>query len=161
VTQVILQDRTARRTVKAAGIVQRQECEPLDNGGWIVRDVQTGSGAPHIVVNGRCDCQDHQRRAAYCKHLQAVALEERSLAQYCDDWNARSTEARAISEPFADSFLDGDFAGFDDVGLTDSAGPRCPDCGAELVCRSYYVGGRGMLAFLCCTRDAEHQALPA
>ncbi len=47
----ILQDRTTRRTLKAAGIVTRQEVTPLDDmpGLFQVRDSRTGSGAVHIA----------------------------------------------------------------------------------------------------------------
>lgn len=187
----IVQDRTACRTVKALTIVARQDCEPPDNGGWSVRDVATGSGAPHIVVNGHCDCPDHTRRAAYCKHLQAVALEERELSAYCDGWNARSEQAQqniqtnsskgqnlpAISQqgnigPNSDrSAEDLDWL-TDDVNRDEYSGPygsdgwpqpqpTCPNCGAELECQTYYVGGKGMTAFLICSKDVEHRALPA
>lgn len=160
----IVQDRTARRTAKALTIVARQDCEPLDNGGWIVRDVATGSGAPHIVAGGHCDCPDHTRRASYCKHLQAVALEERSLAQYAATWNARSAEARVALDDLPGNFLDSlsdEYRGPYGSDGWPQPRPTCPECGAELVTRSYYVGGKGYTAFLCCTRDAEHQALPA
>ena len=85
--QAILQD---RRTARAAGIVERQECELQDDGRWVVRDGVTGSGRRHIVAGGRCDCPDHVYRGHVCKHLQAVMLEEQALAQYCADWNARA-----------------------------------------------------------------------
>ena len=157
--------------------MERAECELLDNGAWRVRDTQTGSGRWHTVFAGHCTCPDYLTRGATCKHVRAVAAEETALAQYCDDWNARSDQARAVEVSGGDQFgdfLSGDFGAFDDASLTadeykgpyGSDGwpqprPTCPDCGAELVCRSYYVGGRGMLAFLCCTKDVEHRALPA
>jgi hypothetical protein len=160
----IVQDRTARRTVKALRIVARQECELLDDGRWQVRDTQTGSGDPHIVVNGHCDCQDHTRRAAYCKHLQAVALEERALGEYCDSWNARSEQQRLTAEDL--DWLSDDVNRDEYSGPYGSDGwpqprPTCPDCGAELECQSYYVGGKGYRAFMVCSKDVEHRALPA
>lgn len=167
------------RSDRAVGIVTRQECELLDNGAWRVRDTATGSGRWHTVFQGHCTCPDYLVRGATCKHQMAVRAEERALAQYCVDWNARSDQARAAEVDFdqGGNFLDGDFSAFADESLTDSGAneyrgpygsdgwpqprPCCPECGAELECRSYYVGGRGMMAFLCCTLHNEHQALPA
>jgi hypothetical protein len=152
-TASILQEaRTARRTVKALGIVERQSCELQDDGRWIVCDVVTGSGTPRTVVHGHCDCPDHTRRAAYCKHLQAVALEEQALAIFCDDWNTRSEQQRqSVSETFQQQNLP----------AKSQQGPRCPDCGAPLVSQSYHIGGKGLVCFLVCTRDLEHRAVQA
>src|SRR5215210_3351817 len=91
---ILPEARTARRTVKALTIVARQDCELQDNGAWRVRDTATGSGRWHTVFNGHCTCMDYLSRGATCKHLRAVADEERQLAAYCDDWNARSEQAR-------------------------------------------------------------------
>lgn len=107
-----------------------------DDGTWQVRDT-AGSGKWHTVVDGQCTCPDYVFRHMTCKHLRAVAAEERALAEYCDSWNAGSEQARACS------------------------GPRCPDCGAELSHQQYYTGGRGYQYFQVCTRDQQHRALPA
>ena len=130
---IVTQD---RRTVRAAGIVERHEAHLRDDGTWQVRDT-AGSGRWYTVIDGHCSCPDYVYRNATCKHLRAVMQEERELAQYGATWDARSEQARA------------------------AAGPRCPDCGSRLECQSYYVGGRGMMAFLVCRRDAQHRALPA
>ncbi len=131
--QAILQD---RRTVRAAGIVERHEAHLRDDGTWQVRDTQ-GSGRWYVVMDGHCSCPDYVYRSVTCKHLRAVMQEERELAQYGATWDARSEQARA------------------------GAGPRCPDCGSRLECQSYYIGGRGYQAFLVCVRDTAHRALPA
>jgi len=175
-TTTILQD---RRDVRAAGICERQECEILDNGAWRVRDTATGSGRWHTVFQGHCTCADYLTRGATCKHLRAVAAEETALAQYCVEWNARSTEARADvdHDELPGDFLDTGLDFADDVLLAEPARdeyagpygsdgwpqprPCCPECGAELETRSYWVGGKGYTAFLCCTKDVEHRALPA
>jgi hypothetical protein len=132
--QAILQD---RRTDRAAGIVERHEAHLRDDGTWQVRDTATGSGRWYVVMDGHCSCPDYVYRNATCKHLRAVMKEERELAQYGATWDARSEQARA------------------------AAGPQCPDCGAGLESQSYYIGGRGMMAFMVCVRDAQHRALPA
>ncbi len=130
-TTAILQD---RRTAKAAGIVGRQEVIPVEDlAGWFqVRNTVTGSGAWHLATSDRCDCRDALRGT--CKHQLAVRAAELDLAQYCAAWDARSEQARA------------------------AAGPSCPTCGARLETRSYYVGGRGMMAFLVCVDDVTHAA---
>ncbi len=135
----ILQD---RRTVRAAGIVERHEAHLRDDGTWQVRDTQ-GSGRWHTVMDGHCSCPDYVYRNATCKHLRAVMQEERELAQYGAAWDARSEQVRSR---------------YNNV-IPNS--PCCPDCGAGLESQSYYVGGRGMMAFLVCRRDAQHRALPA
>jgi hypothetical protein len=139
----IVQDRTARRTVKALGIVERQSCELLDSGAWVVTDTATGSGTPRTVAGGHCDCPDHTRRAAYCKHLQAVALEEAALRQFAADWDTRAEQARAS------------------VTAVAQVGVSCPDCGAPLKSAQFYTGGRGYRLWLVCSRDVEHRALRA
>ena len=137
--QAILQD---RRTVRAAGIVERHEAHLRDDGTWQVRDTQ-GSGRWYTVMDGHCSCPDYVYRSVTCKHIRAVLQEERELALYGQAWDARSEQAR--QNP--------------DTNL--HQGPNCPDCGSRLECQSYYVGGRGMMAFLVCQRDAQHKALPA
>ena len=132
-TQAILQD---RRTVRASGIVEQHEAHLRDDGTWQVRD-SLGSGRWYTVIDGHCSCADYVYRSVTCKHLRAVMVEERALAQYGATWDARSEQARA------------------------AAGPRCPDCGGRLECQSYYIGGKGYQAFMVCTRDAQHRALPA
>jgi hypothetical protein len=111
-TQSIVQDRTARRVTKAAGIVTRQECEPQDNGGWNVRDTGTGSGTWHQTTGTTCSCADFTYRRLPCKHISAVQREERSLAQYCADWDSRSEQAQQS------------------VLIGRSHSPHCPDCNA-------------------------------
>jgi hypothetical protein len=144
----IVQDRTARRVTKALGICDRQECELLDNGLWRVRDTQTGSGRWHIADSNSCDCYDSTKGT--CKHQLAIRAEEQALAQYCATWNARSEQARAAVSTTVEN-----------TEIIQSIAPRCPDCGADLVSQSYHVGGRGMVAFLVCSKDVEHKARPA
>ncbi len=138
--QAILQ---GRRTVRAAGIVERHEAHLRDDGTWQVRDT-AGSGRWYVVMDGHCSCPDYLYRSVTCKHLRSVMQEERSLAQYCADWDTRSEQQRQTS-----------------VAPVARVGVSCPDCGSRLECQSYYVGGRGMMAFLVCRRDAQHRALPA
>ncbi len=135
----ILQD---RRTARAAAIVERHEAHLRDDGTWQVRDT-AGSGRWYVVMDGHCSCPDYVYRSATCKHLRAAIQEERELAQYSEAWDARSEQARQNLE----------------ANLPQ--GPHCPDCGAGLESQSYYIGGRGMMAFLVCRRDAQHRALPA
>ena len=136
----ILQD---RRTVRAQAIVERHEAHLRDDGTWQVRDT-AGSGRWYVVMDGHCSCADYVYRSVTCKHLRAVMVEERKLAQYAATWDARSEQARQTS-----------------VAPVARVGVSCPECGAGLECQSYYVGGRGMMAFLVCQRDAQHKALPA
>jgi hypothetical protein len=116
-----------------------------------VRDTQTGSGRWHIADNDRCDCYDATRGT--CKHVLAVRRQEAALEAYCDQWNAQSDAQRLTTRneyrgPYgSDGWL--------------QPRPTCPECGAELESRSYYVGGKGYTAFYCCTRIVEHRALPA
>lgn len=144
-TQAIL-----TRTERAAGIVTRQECEPLEDGSWRVRDTGTGSGEGHIATVRGCDCWDYRRRGGICKHMRAIILEEQALAQFCAEWDAQAVE------PVCDQYS----------GPYGSDGwpqprPTCPICGAELETRSYYIGGRGYQYFEICTRDMAHHARQA
>lgn len=108
--------RMVTRTDRAAGIVTRQECEPLDNGAWRVRDTATGSGEWHTASTHGCSCADYRRRGGICKHMRAIILEEQALAQYCAAWDARAEDARIAAAP--GNFLDGPFDGFADELLT-------------------------------------------
>lgn len=141
----ILQDRTARRAAKAATIIARQECIPVDDipGFFQVRDSVSGSGEWHLASISSCDCRDALRNT--CKHQMAARQAEADLAAYCDDWNTRSDEQREAVAV---------------VTLSDTS-PCCPECGAELETRSYYIGGRGYCYFEVCTRDLAHRALQA
>jgi SWIM zinc finger len=56
----------ATRLLRAA-CLQADELEP---GTWHV----TGGQAPHLVIEGACDCPDFLVRHAACKHALAVAL---------------------------------------------------------------------------------------
>ncbi len=134
-TGTVAQD---RRTVRAAGIVSRQEVIPCDDrpGYFNVRDTGTGSGRMYLASATSCTCPDHVYRGHTCKHQIAAAREDQALRQYAADWDTRAKAQRP-------------------------AGLRCPDCGSHLECQSYYVGGRGHVAFLVCRRDAQHKALPA
>ena len=131
--QAILQD---RRTERAAGIVERHEVIPVDDlAGWYqVRDTVTGSGVWHLATSDRCDCRDALRGT--CKHQLAARKAEAELSAYAANWDAHAEAQRP-------------------------AGPSCPDCGGRLECQSYYIGGRGYQAFMVCTSDAQHRALPA
>jgi hypothetical protein len=129
------------RSDRAVGIVERHKLLMRDDGTWQVRDT-AGSGKWHTVLEEHCTCPDYVYRHMTCKHLRAVAAEERSLAQYAATWDARSEQARRDS---------------DNVTIS----PRCPDCNAPLVSQSYHIGGRGLMAFLVCSKDAEHRARPA
>lgn len=151
------------RTVKATGILNRQEVIPLDYlpGYYSVRDTATGSGQAHVASSRSCDCEDYRRRGRACKHMIAARAEDEALAQYSAAWDARSEQARAtVVQP--------DYTGVT-VPLDDAqpaqaraeTGPRCPSCGAQLESRQYYVGGRGYQFFLVCPSDATHASQPA
>ena len=148
--QAILQD---RRTVRAAGIVERHEAHLRDDGTWQVRDT-AGSGRWYVVMDGHCSCPDYVYRRTTCKHLRAVMQEERELAQYAANWDMCAGDA-------AQAVRDAAYTAELNARAQQPAGPRCPDCGTGLECQSYYIGGRGMMAFLVCRRDAQHRALPA
>lgn len=174
------------RSERAIGIVERHELLMKDDGSWQVRDT-AGSGRWHTVVDGHCSCPDATFRHITCKHTRAVMAEERALADYCDQWNARSEQARAAVELVQPgNFLDGDFSAFDDVDLTApaprgavyrgqffseaecdafeaarKASPRCPDCGSVTTEDQRWCGKRGWRRFRVCTLNAEHRALPA
>jgi hypothetical protein len=88
----ILQD---RRTVRAAGIVQRSEVIPVEDipGLFQVRDSVSGSGEWHLATASTCDCYD-AGKGHICKHMHAVRVEESALVQFCADWDARAEQAR-------------------------------------------------------------------
>ena len=126
----ILQD---RRPVKAAGIVERHECEPVDDrpGFFHVTDTATGSGKVHVANAQQCDCPDFLFRNQRCKHMQAVMRESQLLTAYSVSWDDWAASQR----------------------------PCCPDCGAELKTAVHWVGGRGYLTFLVCVDHVEHRAV--
>ena len=112
------------RTVKAAGILDRQECEPTDLAGiWHVIDTLTGSGKVHTTSAQRCDCPDHTYRGHVCKHITAVKRAEAELATYAASWDADATAQRIA----------------------------CPDCSTALRSDVCYIGGKGYTAFLVCS----------
>ena len=136
------------RSERAAGIQQRQELMLQDDGSWKVRDTH-GSGKWYTVIDGNCSCPDATYRAVTCKHSRAVLSEEQALRQFAADWDAQA-------EPALDEYR----------GPYGSDGwpqprPTCPDCGAELETRSYYIGGRGYQYFEVCTADMAHHARQA
>lgn len=174
------------RSERAVGIVERHELLMKDDGSWQVRDT-AGSGRWYTVVDGHCSCPDATFRHVTCKHARAVMGEEQALADYCDQWNMRSEQARAAVEldDLPGNFLDTDLSAFDDITLTaprgavyrgqyftaeqcdaaeqarKAAGPRCPDCGAPTEQRQCWCGKAGWRRFSVCSRNAEHKALPA
>jgi len=75
------------RESRAAGILSRAECIPLDDSTWSVRDTLTGSGKAHRTTRTSCDCYDAQR-GHRCKHQIAVAAEEDALTAYAASWDA-------------------------------------------------------------------------
>ncbi len=123
------------RHVKAAGILERQECTPVDDlpGLWHVTDSGTGSGRVHVTSSTRCDCPDHNYRGNVCKHITAVARTEAELAAYADAWDTAAATQR-----------DG-----------------CPMCGQAVNVQQHYVGGRGYLFFRVCSGEGCRHARPA
>ncbi len=123
------------RTTKAAGILERQECTPVDDlpGLWHVTDSGTGSGRVHVTSASRCDCPDHNFRGNVCKHMTAVTRAEAELAAYADAWDATAATQR-----------DG-----------------CPMCGQSVNVQQHYVGGRGYLYFRVCSGEGCRHATPA
>src|SRR3954454_8543159 len=117
------------RTARALGILARAELTPIDDmpGLFQVRDTFTGSGACHIASAVRCDCYDASK-GNRCKHMIAVAAEEQALADYAAEWDRAARPQQ----------------------------PRCPMCGAELVDRQFYTGGRGWSFYEVCSGDATH-----
>lgn len=152
-----------RRAVRAQSIVEQGTIEPVDGrtGVYRVWDLN-GSGTIYTATPTSCHCADFVKwgRGLPCKHAQAAAVMDRELAQFCAAWDAQAEQARAAVE-MPGNFLDGDFSGFDDDVLTATPGPRCPDCGAPLDTRQYYVGGKGYCFFEVCTRDSLHHASAA
>ncbi len=127
-----------RRTARAQAIVERGTIEPAEgrSGVYRVWDA-TGSGTVYTATPTQCQCPDFARWQLPCKHSQAAAIMDRELSAYAANWNARSEQARQAS------------------------GPHCPDCGARLTSQTFYIGGKGYQAFMVCTRDTAHRALPA
>ena len=113
------------RTDRAAGILDRQEAEPVDGipGLWHITDTVTGSGRVYITSAQRCDCPDHNYRGNVCKHMHAVERAEAELATYAAGWDADVRAQRV----------------------------QCPDCGTMLHSDVCYIGGKGYTAFLTCT----------
>lgn len=115
------------RTVRAAGIVQRQECIPVDamDGWYQVSDTGTGSGKHYMVSLSSCNCPDYTYRGNVCKHIQAARAEHTALMAYAASWDALGQ-------------------------------PQCPMCGQPMIEVSYYVGGRGYVFVEVCAGDASH-----
>jgi len=122
------------RTDRAAGILERQECTPVDAPGleglWHVTDTGTGSGRIHVTSSTRCDCPDHNFRGNVCKHITAVQRAEAELVAYAAGWD---TAAR----------------------------PSCPMCGESVSIQQHYVGGRGYMFFSVCDGEGCRHAAPA
>jgi hypothetical protein len=123
------------RTTRALGIVECHECEPVDDrpGFFHVTDTATGSGKGYTTSATSCTCPDHTFRGHQCKHMQAVMRESQLLTAYSVSWDDWASSQR----------------------------PCCPRCGAELVSRLYWIGGRGYLAFAVCGDDSSHYGQPA
>ncbi len=125
------------RHVKAAGILERHECTPVDAPGleglWHVADSGTGSGRVHVASASRCDCPDHNYRGNVCKHITAVARAEAELAAYAATWDTAAATQR-----------DG-----------------CPMCGQAVNVQQHYVGGRGYMYFRVCSGEGCRHATPA
>jgi hypothetical protein len=115
------------RATRAAGILERHECVPQEDGKWLVRDTATGSGRWHLATPTSCDCYDassgHQ-----CKHQRACQAEAIALASYAADWDCAVAQQQ----------------------------PRCPMCGCPIEARSYYVGGHGYQYVSVCSGDSSH-----
>jgi len=128
---------TLARHVKAAGILERQECTPVDAPGleglWHVTDSGTGSGRIHVTSATRCDCPDHNYRGNVCKHITAVARAEAELAAYAASWDTAAATQRGA----------------------------CPMCGQGVNVQQHYVGGRGYLYFRVCSGEGCRHATPA
>lgn len=131
------------RTAKALGIVLRQELTPLDDldGIYRVRDTGTGSGQDWLTSATFCDCPDRLNRGVVCKHMRAVIREQAALEAYAAEWDATVAAARP--------------------GSPSGRASRCPRCGAGLESMSFYVGGRGYVAFQLCSADHHHHSVPA
>ncbi len=131
----ILQD---RRTVRAAGIVERGTIEPAEGRSGVYRVWDAaGSGTVYTATPTQCQCPDFARWQLPCKHSQAAAIMDRELSAYAASWDTSSEVAKRAS------------------------GPQCPDCGGRLTSQTFYIGGKGYQAFMVCVRDAQHRALPA
>ncbi len=119
------------RAGRAAGILERQELEPLDNGKWRVRDTDTGSGIWHITDTDRCDCYDSIRGT--CKHQLAVRREEQVLRQYAADWDTGALELMPTAL-------------------------LCWQCGGPAEPLLCHLGGHGFVTWALCTVDSAHPA---
>ncbi len=74
-----------------------------------------------------CDCYDAQG-GNVCKHIHAVQQDAHALTAYAVSW-----------DHWASTYL-----------------PCCPECGAVIEQRQYWVGGVGWLWFKVCTHDGSH-----
>jgi hypothetical protein len=123
------------REVKAAAILDRQECVPVDDlpGLWNVMDSLTGSGRVYIASVSRCDCPDFTYRGRVCKHMTAVRRTEAELATYAASWDAAALPRQ----------------------------DRCPMCGDTLRVENAYIGGKGYRLFMVCAGEGCGHAQPA
>lgn len=159
---ILPQDRTARRISKALTIVALQECEPLEDGRWRVRDTANGSGTWHQTTTSTCSCADFTFRRVPCKHIGAVQREEAALADYCNQWNEASDAQRAAVEPATTgAWYKGEYYTTEQLAAAEqarAARPRCRTCGAGVVIEQHYIGGRGYCHFEVCSVDSSHPA---
>lgn len=141
-TGMVTQD---KRQERAQGIIARNECTLLECGAVRVVDTQTGSGTPHYVLNGVCDCHD-ARRGNKCKHAQAAAAE---LARYagettrCGAWYKGEYYTAEQCDAFA--------------AARAAEQPTCPTCGASTYADMFNVAG-SYRTYRICVADKYHQA---
>jgi hypothetical protein len=146
------------RSDRASGIVTRQECEPLDNGAWRVRDTATGSGEWHTTTFYGCDCWDYRRRGGVCKHMRAIILEEAALAEYASSWSSMVDQARAAVEPQGAAYKGQWYTGAQLEASAQARQLRCTTCNGHAESLLSYCGGRGHVTWAVCTVDSSHPA---
>lgn len=138
---------TDARSIRAAGIVQSGGCTLLECGAVRVVDTQTGSGTPHYVLNGVCDCTDYRRGNRNCKHCIAAAAE---LARYAGETTRRGVwyKGEYYTAEQCDAFAAARAA-------QQTACPTCQGPTKEDLC---WCGKSGWLKFRICVGNREHKA---
>ncbi len=115
------------RQAKALGIAQRHECIPLDDYPGYYGVRDTLTGSGKFHITTWLECS-------------------------CADFTYRHKLCRHIAAVRETEASLQAYAAAWDLAVR----PACPQCGAELICLPYHVGGRGLVDVIHCAADKTH-----